>query len=93
MKDDSLVLEKTFLNYMAEFEPFFRKIARIMAENYDEKGDSWKNTSWAELIDGICKQIDDMQNDPDREDYYANIGCYAGMLWLQSLEESAKNEL
>ena len=81
MEDDSL-----FIKYMAEFGPYFRKIARIMAENHEEKGDSWKKMSRAELIDGVCKQIDDMQN--DREDYYANIGCYAGMLWLQNMEET-----
>lgn len=76
---------ETFRKYMEEWGPFFRQIAWIMTDNHREKGDSWKEMSWAELIDGICKQIDDMQNDPDREDYYANIGCYAGMLWLRGL--------
>ena len=82
MKDDSL-----FIKYMAEFGPYFRKIARIMAENHEVKGDSWKKMSWAELMDNLSKQYEDMENDPDREDYYANIGCYSGMLWIQNLEE------
>jgi len=84
MEDDSL-----FIKYMADFGPFFRKIAKIMAENHEEKGDSWKSMSWAELMDNLSKQFEDMEH--DREDYYANIGCYAGMLWLQDLEETTND--
>lgn len=80
MTDDSL-----FIKYMADFGPFFRKIARTMAENHEEKGDSWKTMSWANLMDNLSKQFEDMEH--NREDYYANIGAYAGMLWLSHHSE------
>ena len=73
--------EFLFFKYMKEFKPFFTKIAVIMAENHEVKGDSWKTMSWADLMDNLSKQYEDMQDDPDREDYFANIGCYAAMLW------------
>ena len=82
--------ETLFIKYMAKFGPYFRKIARIMADNHELKGDSWKTMSWADLMDGLCKQIEDMQDDPDREDYYGNIGCYSGMLWLRASSEGEK---
>ena len=66
-------------------------MAKTMAENHAMKGDSWKKEeecSWAYLIDKMLVQIEDMQNDPDREDYYANIANYASMLWLRDLEDS-----
>jgi len=69
-----------------EFMPFFRAMVRGMADNQEEKGESWKMMSWSDLMDGVCKQLEDMQADPDREDFYANIGNYAAMLWLNEEE-------
>lgn len=77
-----------FHEYLEEFGPFFRKIAWVMTDNHREKGNSWKSMSWADLMDKLSNQYDDMQNDPDREDYFANIGAYAAMLWFHSSEKT-----
>ncbi len=38
------------------------------------------------FMDRLTNQLEDMQNDPDREDYYANMGNYCAMLWLRFSE-------
>lgn len=78
-----------FHKYMEEFAPFFRKIAWVMTDNHRVKGNSWKKMSWVQLMDNLSKQYEDMENDPGREDYYANIACYAGMLWLQEQSQDS----
>ena len=61
--------------------PFFEAMIKEMARHYPEKGDSWKTLPWSYLMDKLCVQIEDMQNRSD-EDFYANIGNYGAMLWL-----------
>jgi len=80
---------KGLRNYYYDlFNPFFRAIAENMAENHEVKGDSWKTMSWVDLMDNLSKQYEDMQDDHNREDYFANIGCYSAMLWSRELEET-----
>ena len=75
------------LEYFEEFRPFFEKMVLLMAENEQGKGISWKRwCSWIYLMDRLTNQLEDMQTDPDREDYYANIGNYCAMLWLRFSE-------
>ena len=75
-----------------EFQPFFDKMVELMAINYQEKGESWKKCSIAYLLDRACVQFEDMQNDPAREDYMANLGNYAAMLWWhENLAQSIDN--
>lgn len=66
--------------------PFFEFYKAMIVEykkNWIKKGDSWETCSWSYLIDGVAHQIEDMQNRDD-EDFYANIGNYAAMLWVNS---------
>ena len=77
------LLRETALEYFEEFRPFFQKMCLLMAENDQEKGISYMTISEAYLLDRMFVQFEDMQNDPDREDYYANIGNYCAMLWLR----------
>lgn len=83
------IKQRSLVNYYADqFRPFFIKMCKVMAENHALKGDTWKTEcSWSYLMDKMLAQVEDMQNDPDREDYYANIANYAAMLW--NLEKSA----
>ena len=80
-------IKEISLEYFEEFRPFFEKMSLLMAENEQGKGTSWKTgCSWAYLMDRLTNQLEDMQNDPDREDYYANIANYCVMLWLRFSE-------
>ncbi len=76
-------LRENTLEYFEEFRPFFEKMSLVMAQNEYPKGGSWKNLSWAYLMDRMSVQFEDMENDPDREDYFANIANYCAMLWLR----------
>ena len=85
------IKEKT-LEYFEEFRPFFEKMSLIMAENDYIKGGSWKKLSWVYLMDRMSVQFEDMENDPDREDYYANIANYCAMLWLRDSQFKEDSE-
>ena len=86
-------IRKIALEYFEEFRPFFQKMALLMAKNEQGKGISWKRgCSEAYLLDRMIEQMADMQNDPDREDYYANIGNYAAMLWLRFSQFKEKSD-
>ena len=77
---------------LKDFQPFFDKMIELMAINNAEKGESWKQCSIAYLLDRLGVQFEDMQNDPSREDYMANIGNYAAMLWChEDLAKSINN--
>lgn len=75
------IIRKTVINWA----DFFYGIPFLKHE--PEKGDSWRECSWSYLMDRLCNQIEDMQNDPGREDYYANIGNYSAMLWYNNKED------
>ena len=66
-----------------EFEPFFEAMITSMVKNYLRKGDSWKSLDWAYLMHKLSVQFEDMINRDD-EDFYANIGNYAAMLWTNT---------
>lgn len=72
--------------YWLEFRPFFEAMCKVMAENHELKGDTWKTTcSEAYLLDRMTVQFEDMQNRDD-EPFYVNIANYAAMLWLRFSE-------
>jgi len=77
----------------AEFEPFFDAMVQEMVKHFPEKGESWKQCSIAYLLDRLGVQFEDMINDPDREDYMANIANYAAMLWWhEKLAQSIESD-
>ncbi len=80
------------IHYFEDFRPFFEKMCLLMAENDFAKGDSWKTTcSTPYLLDRMIAQFEDMQNDPEREDYYANLANYCAMLWLRDQSSGGKD--
>ena len=68
------------------FFEFYMTMIDVFNEHVPEKGESWKEMSWAYLMDGLAKQFEDMQDDPYRENYFANIGNYAAMLHYHKSE-------
>lgn len=76
-------LREITLEYHEEFRPFYHNVSLTLAKNDQAKGHSFSEMTEAELLDGLIKQLEDIQTDPGREDYYANMGAYAGMLWIQ----------
>lgn len=87
------LLREAALEYFEEFRPFFQKMCFLMAENDQVKGGSYMKVSEAYLLDRMAVQFEDMQNDPDREDYYANIGNYAAMLWIRNQSSCSSSEV
>lgn len=79
-----------YLNH--PFFKFYVAMIDIYLENESAKGDSWKDLSWAYLMDNLSKQFEDMQIDPDREDYFSNIGNYSAMLWLTESARLGENK-
>ncbi len=75
------------LEWEEDMKAFTNKMAFVMSSNHIVKGDSFKNMSWAQLMDMLVKQIEDMQLDPDREPYFVNIANYAWMLWENHKQE------
>ena len=63
------------------FFEFYKAMIDTYRENEPLKDDSWKRCSWVYLMDRLSVQFEDMHNDPDREDYFVNIGNYSAMLW------------
>ena len=77
-----------------DFTPYFEAMIDAMVDNYREKGDSWKKLPWSYLMHKLSVQFEDMENRDD-EDFYANIGNYGVMLWLNTksgLYESLSSE-
>lgn len=72
------------------FFDFYKAMIDTYRENEPMKGDSWRTTHWSYLMDNLLKQIEDMNCDPDREDYFANIGNYSAMIWINEREISAR---
>ena len=73
--------ETTESKIAADLLPYFEAMIKEMTRHYPEKGDSWKTLPWTFFMDKLCVQIEDLQNRDD-EDFYANIGNYGAMLWL-----------
>ena len=76
MNDEEL---KAYIEH--PFFEFYKAMIDTYRDNESKKGDSWKRCSWVYLMDRLSVQIEDMQNDPDREDYFVNIGNYSAMTW------------
>lgn len=85
-----VIRESTIRNRLKEeFQPYFDAIIDELVDNYKEKGESWKQKDWAYLMDRCAVQFEDMINRDD-EDFYVNIGCYGGFLWLN--DKTGKEE-
>lgn len=77
--------------YFKQMNPFFWAMAYAMSKADKEKRDSWKTCSLGYLEDKIGVQLEDMVNRPGEEDYMANLGNYAYMIWRH--EKAAQGEL
>lgn len=70
------------------FFVFFKEMVKVYNYHFPTKGESWRESSWAYLMDRLTNQLEDMQNDPERENYMANIGNYAAMIRLNEILEA-----
>lgn len=69
------------------FFDYFKAMVDVYELHEPVKGDSWRHLLWTDSLTGVTKQMEDMHTDPHREDYWANIGNYAAMAWLNELTE------
>ena len=73
------------------FFEFFKEMIRVYNYNVPIKGDSWTDARYSDLMDNMMKQFEDLQLDPDRENYMANVANYAAMIRLNEVTQAKED--